>query len=51
MRFLLFIVFCDAALWLGDALFFKRRYSNEVWRDVNQEFRKLDYEIRKWVKC
>jgi hypothetical protein len=50
MRFLLFIVFCAAALWLGDVLFFKGQYSNEVWRDLNQEAQKINYTIRRWVK-
>jgi hypothetical protein len=29
MRILLFIVFCVAALWLSDVLFFKSRYSKK----------------------
>jgi len=50
MRILLFIVFCAAALWLGDVLFFKSRYSNEVWHELAQEAQKFDYEIRRWVR-
>jgi hypothetical protein len=50
MRFLLFIVFCAGALWLADVLFFKSRYSNEVWLAINQQAHKFEYEIRRWVK-
>jgi hypothetical protein len=50
MRILLFIVFCAVALWLADVLFFKSRYSNEVWLEINQQTRKIEYEIRRWVK-
>jgi hypothetical protein len=50
MRILLFIVFCAAALWLGDVLFFKGQYSNEVWLEINQQVHKIEYEIRRWTK-
>jgi hypothetical protein len=42
MRFL-------GALWLGDVLFFKSRYSNEVWFEINQEAQKISYDIRRWT--
>jgi hypothetical protein len=50
MRILLLIVFCVAALWLSDVLFLKNRYSNEIWHEMNQEARKINYEIRRWIK-
>ena len=50
MRILLFIAFCVAALWLGDVLFLKSRYSNEVWFEMNQEAQKINYDIRRWIK-
>jgi lysylphosphatidylglycerol synthetase-like protein (DUF2156 family) len=50
MRILLFMVFCVAALWLGHVLFFKSRYSNEVWFEMNQEAQKINYDIRRWIK-
>jgi hypothetical protein len=50
MRILLFIVFCVAALWLSDVLFFKSRYSNEIRDEMNQEARNINYEIRRWIK-
>jgi hypothetical protein len=49
MRFLFFIIFCLGALWLGDVLFFKSRYSNEVWFEINQEAQKISYDIRRWT--
>jgi hypothetical protein len=36
MRILLFILFCVAALWLRDLLFFKNNYNNEIWNEMNQ---------------
>jgi hypothetical protein len=50
MRILLFIVFCVAALWLSDLLFFKSRYNNEVWNEMNQEARKIISDIRRRIK-
>jgi hypothetical protein len=50
MRILLFILFCAAALWLSDLLFFKSRHSNEIWDEMDQEARKINYEIRRWIK-
>jgi lysylphosphatidylglycerol synthetase-like protein (DUF2156 family) len=50
MRILLFIVFCAAALWIGDVLFFKSRYSNEVWYEIGQQAQKINYEIRRWIR-
>jgi hypothetical protein len=49
-RILLFIVFCVAALWLGDVLFFKNRYGNEVWYELKQEAQKINCDIRWWIK-
>ena len=49
MRILLFIVFCVAALWLGDVLFFKSQYSNEVSYEMNQEAQKINHDIRRWI--
>jgi hypothetical protein len=50
MRTLLFIVFCAAALWTADVLFFKSRYSNEVWYEINQQAQKINYEVRRWIR-
>jgi hypothetical protein len=50
MRILLFIAFCVAALWLSDVLFFKSRYSNEIWHELNQEAQKFNREMQRWIK-
>ena len=36
MRILGFLVFCAAALWVADLMFYKGRYSNQVWLELNQ---------------
>jgi hypothetical protein len=50
MRILLYLIICVAALLVGDMLFFKSRYSNQVWRDMQYEGRKFEYEIRRWIR-
>jgi hypothetical protein len=50
MRFLLFLIVCAAALWIGDVLFFKGRYRNEIWRDMEIEAQKMNYEVRRAVR-
>jgi hypothetical protein len=50
MRFLLFLIACAAALWIGDVLFFKGRYRTEIWRDMETEAQKINYEVRRAVR-
>ncbi len=50
MRILLYLIICVAVLLVGDMLFFKSRYSNQVWQDMQYEGRKFEYEIRRWIK-
>jgi hypothetical protein len=50
MRILLYLIICVIVLLVGDMLFFKSRYSNQVWRDMQYEGRKFEYEIRRWIK-
>jgi hypothetical protein len=50
MRILLCLIICVAVLLVGDMLFFKSRYSNQVWRDMQYEGRKFEYEIRRLIK-
>jgi hypothetical protein len=50
MRILLFLLVCAAALFLGDMFFYKSRYRNEIWRDMQYEGQKINYEIRRWIK-
>jgi hypothetical protein len=50
MRILLYLIICVAALLVGDMLFFKSRYSNQVWRDMQYEGRKFEYEIRRLIR-
>ncbi len=50
MRILLYLIICVAVLLVGDMLFFKSRYGNQVWRDMQYEGRKFEYEIRRWIK-
>jgi hypothetical protein len=35
MRILGFLVFCAAALWVADVMYYKGRYSNQVWLELN----------------
>jgi hypothetical protein len=50
MRFLLFAIACVVALGIGDMLFFKGRYRNEIWRDVEIEAQKMNYEVRRAIR-
>jgi hypothetical protein len=50
MRILGFLVFCTVALWVADVMFYKGRYSNQVWLELNQQAQKANYEIRRWVR-
>jgi hypothetical protein len=50
MRFLLFLFVCVAILGIGDMIFFKSRYRNEIWRDVEVEIQKINYELRRSVR-
>jgi hypothetical protein len=49
MRFLLFLIVCVAALWIGDMYFYHGRYRNELWRDVQLRVQKLDYDVRRAI--
>lgn len=50
MRFVLFGVFVIAALWLGDTIFFKGRYTNEVWVEAGRQMQDLNYAVRRWTR-
>jgi hypothetical protein len=50
MRFLIFLIVCAAVLWIGDMFFFKSRYRNEIWRDMEIEAQKINYEVRRAVR-
>jgi hypothetical protein len=50
MRFLLFATACIVALGIGDMLFFKGRYRNEIWRDAAIEVQKINYEVRRAIR-
>jgi hypothetical protein len=50
MRILGFLVFCAAALWVAYLMFYKGRYSNQVWLELNQQAQKANYEVRRWVR-
>jgi hypothetical protein len=49
MRFLLFLIVCIAVLWIGDMFFFHSRYRNELWRDVQIQAQKINYDVRRAV--
>ena len=38
MRFLLYLIVCAVALWLGDMFFYHGRYRNELWRDAARDW-------------
>jgi lysylphosphatidylglycerol synthetase-like protein (DUF2156 family) len=50
MRILGLLVFCAAALWLGDVMYYNGRYSNQVWQELNQQAQKANSEVRRWVR-
>jgi hypothetical protein len=50
MRIIGFLLFCAAALWVADVMFYKGHYSNQVWLELNQQAQKANYEIRRWVR-
>jgi hypothetical protein len=50
MRILGFLLFCSVALWVADVMFYEGRYSNQVWRELNQQAQKANYEVRRWVR-
>jgi hypothetical protein len=50
MRFVITCIFVIAALWLGDMIFFKGRYANEVWLEANRQMRDLNYSVRRWTR-
>jgi hypothetical protein len=47
MRFLLYLIVCAVALWLGDMYFYHGRYRNELWRDMQYQARKIEYDVRR----
>jgi hypothetical protein len=49
MRFLLYLIVCAVALWLGDMYFYHGRYRNELWRDMQIEADKINYDVRRAV--
>jgi hypothetical protein len=50
MRFLLFLIFCVAVLWIGDIYFCHGRYRNEMWRDMQIEADKINYDVRRAIR-
>jgi sensor domain CHASE-containing protein len=50
MRLLLFFLFLLGGLWVADRMFYKSRYSREVWQDMKQESQKIESDIRRWTK-
>jgi hypothetical protein len=50
MRFLLFLFVCVVVLGIADMVFFKSRYRNEIWRDLEIEAQKINYEVRRTVR-
>ena len=50
MRILQFLSLCAVVLFLVDMFFYKGRYRNEMWRDMQYEGQKLNYEIRRLIK-
>jgi len=49
MRFLLFLILCVAILWIGDIYCYHGRYRNELWRDIQIEAQKINYDVRRAV--
>jgi hypothetical protein len=49
MRFLLFLIFCAAVLWIGDTYFYHGQYRNELWRDMQYQVRKIEYGVRRAI--
>jgi len=49
MRFLLYLIICAAVLWTGDMFFFHSRYRHELWRDMQTEAQKINYDVRRAV--
>jgi hypothetical protein len=49
MRFLLYLIVCVAVLWFGDMIFYHGRYRNELWRDVQIEAQKINYDVRRAI--
>jgi hypothetical protein len=50
MRFVGYAIFILAALWLGDMLFFKGRYTNEVLVEADKQIQDLNYTFRRWAR-
>jgi hypothetical protein len=50
MRILQFLFLCAVVLFLVDIFFYRGRYRNEMWRDMQYEGKKFNYEIRRWIK-
>jgi hypothetical protein len=50
MRFVIQAVVIIAVLWLGDMIFFKGQYTNQVWVEVNRQMQDLNYAVRRWIK-
>ena len=49
MRFLLLLIFFVAVLWIGDMYFFHSRHRNELWRDMQIEAQKINYDVRRAI--
>lgn len=49
MRILGFLLFSAIALWLVDITFYDGRYGKRIWRELNQQAQKANYEVRRWT--
>lgn len=50
IRILIFLLFCAVALWFVDMRFYKGRYGNQIWLELNQQAQNANYEIRRWTR-
>jgi hypothetical protein len=49
MRFLLYLIVCAVILWLGDTYFYHGKYRNELWRDMQYQVQKIQYDARRAI--
>jgi hypothetical protein len=49
MRTLVFLAVCAAVVFVSDLFIFKSGYSDSIWRDMQYEGRKFEYEVRRWI--
>ena len=49
MRFLLSLIVCAVILWIGDMYFYHGKYRNELWRDMQYQVQKIEYDVRRAI--